>query len=101
MQQSQGISCESADGAMSSPHGMSAMAAAIWAASTCCSASLAACAGTIRVEAIKVMTTNQWTRRETRRGMGRILVLGRRAWLTVCRDQQGFHLADLGLLRPW
>lgn len=101
MQQSQGISCESADGAVSSPHGMSAMATAIWAAATCCSASFAACAGTTRVEAIKVMTTNQWTRRETRRGMGGILVLGRRVWLTVCRGQQGFHMADPGLLRLW
>lgn len=98
MQQSQGISCVSSDGAISSPHGMSAMAAAICAAAICWSASFAACAGAIYVEAIRVMITNQCTKRDTRRGMERILVPGGRLRLTARRIQQGFHLLDLGLL---
>lgn len=74
------------------------MAAAICAAAICWSASFAACAGATSVEAIRVMITNQCTKRDTRRGRERILVPGGRLRLTARRIQQGFHLLDLGLL---
>lgn len=75
MQQLQGFSCAAIDVAISSPHGMSAIAAEIRDAAACCNTCSVACAGTTSVEAIKVMITSQCTRRETRRGMDWILVL--------------------------
>ena len=74
MQQLQGFSCAAIDVAISSPHGMSAIAAENRVAA-CCNTCSVACAGTTSVEAIKVMITSQCTRRETRRGMDGILVL--------------------------